>query len=431
MAESDGGGHKTARPRRLLRDALGEHVPQLLHIQQLKQRITQQHRALLDAAIADKMRRNEALLQEQQVELAARRQRKQQRAIAQTASSDSMTDVHPSSAAATTDSAPIQPAAAATPAVATASPPAPLASNIPLPSSSELAALTFSRPSGEWCSESQLLALLPPVVAVSLLHCGFSSAPRSTLAVLSEATMDFIRHAGVALRDAQDETAGKRKARHKAKVGVKAETGVESRSWLTPRLLRALGLRDVRPLQRFYERSVVRAGQRVRQTEQRLTRIEAQLQQQQPDTVLQMNGGDIDGDASGGGSSWLCEPFSPLRTFVHPPIMPATPPPLEEEKVEEPPAPPSTDASSGGSGGGAAMAVEAQPSEVQGGAQRGQGASGANEQSTTANVGAQASDAVPSTASAAGDEQATALPPLEHVDGLPTTQPTQPVAMVE
>ena len=419
------GAHTASRSRHLVHDTLGCHVPQLLHILQLKDSITQQHRTLLHAAIASKRRRNDAILEQQRIEVAARQQRKQLATTnAQTSASDSMTDVQPT-AAATTDTAAAQPI----PTSSSATDPPPPAHPLLLPSPADFAALTFPNPPSSYYNESQMLTLLPSVVAVHLLHCGFSSFPRSALSVLSEATIDFIRRAGVALREAQDDTKAKRRSRHRVKATSKGGSGVEGRRWLTQRLLRSLGLSDVRPLQRFFERALVKAGERIRQTEERLIRTETVLRRQQPDTVLQMGSDEVVHNSSNGGrvsSSWLCEPFSPLRSFVQPPAMPKTPPPLEEEEVEEQPPPAVSTTTSNTSSSTGEMAVEPVQSGVHSSAQTNESsASGASEQLLGTGHDEQPRESTSTTTTS--DEQAAALPPLESVDGLLTSQSAPPM----
>ena len=425
MGEADAAIHTQVRSRHLLRDTLGCHVPQLLHILQLKNAITQQHRTLLETAIAGKRRRNEAILQQQRIELAARQRRKQLAATTErVGTSDHSTDSQPT-AAATTETA-TQPAVA--PLLSSSLPVA----AAPLPSPDDFAAVIFPCPPAPQYSESQLLSLLPPVVAVHLLHCGFSSFSRSALAVLSEAAMDFIRRAGVALRESQDGSRARqrRRRRQSSKTNESGASGPEVGDWLAPRLLRSLGVSEARTLQRFYERAIVRAGERIRRTEERLTSIDAELRSQQPDTLPRLSGGKTGKGSvsSGNGGRWLCEPFSPLRTFVRPPDMPVTPPPLEEEKVEPEQTLAVADTASSGSSGNELPAVEAATGDV--------AANVPVNDSSTTGLNAQSAVGLSSSVAASesahisfnSDEQAAAaLPPLESVDGLYNSQPAQPM----
>lgn len=395
-------------------------MPQLLHILQLKGAITQQHRTLLHAAIANKRRRNEQVIEQQRLELAARQQRKQfAMNSAHTAASDNMTDVQPS-AAASAETAAAHPAN--TTSTSAINPPL-LASSLPLPSLADLATLTFPTPPTAFCSESQLLTLLPSIVAVHLLHCGFSSFPRSALSVLSEATADFIRRAGVALRVSEDNSSAARRRKRSVSGGEKADRGVAGTNWLTSRLLRSLGVSDVRSVQRFYQRAIVRAGERIRATEERLLTVDSELRRQQPDTVLKLNH-----TSSVSGRRWLCEPFSPLRSFVQSPAIPNTPPPLEDETVEEQPPQSATHTADTSSSSGA-MAVDGTASEVDLSGQSSEiGAIGAAEQSTSAerSLDVQTTRELASATSSAVEEQAAAaLPPLENVDGLLNSEPAQ------
>ena len=384
MGDVDIGSHTASRSRHLLSDTLGRHVPQLLRILQLKDAITQQHRSLLQAAIGDKRQRNQQIVEQQRLELAARQQRRQLAGFnTQAATSDSMTDVQPTTAA-SNDGAPAHPVPSAT----SASNPAQKSSPpLSLPSPAVMATLTFHTPPAPYPSESQLLAVLPPVVAVHLLHCGFSSFPKSALSVLTEATIDFMRRAGVALRETQDNTMAKRRMKYGVKGSEQMESGMRVTGWLTTRLLRSLGLSDVRGLQRFYERAIVRAGERIRQTEERLTRIDSEVRRQRPDTVRQMSSAERESgrvnDGSNVGSDWLCEPFSPLRTFVRPPAMPETPQPLAEEKEDEQPGHAATHATTSSE----VMAVDASSSDVAPASHTGEsGTVGVNEQSNEAGM---------------------------------------------
>ena len=424
----------TQPPRHPLHGVLGRHVPRLLHIQQLKDSITQQHRALLNAAIADKQRRNEETIRQQQLELAARRHRKQLAAhSAQTAATDAATDVQPPAAATAAESAPSHPASTSTsttaPSPPTKSPFLPLP---PLPNPADMAVLTSTSPASY--TDAQMLALLPSVLAVHLLHCGFSSYPRSALSVLSEATIDFIRRAGVALRATHDETSkAKRKVQKKKKNGMRnGRAEASSSSWLTPRLLRSLAVSDVRTLQRFHDRTIGRAEERIRQTEERLANLDTQLRSERADTVLRLTsaeGGSNINSSSVQSARWLCEPFSPLRTFVQPPAMPASPPPLEEEKVDEQPTQPATNAAGSSGNGSGPMAVDAASSAAPAAVTAQSNESGVVSASDpsiseTTMGDVQARDIAPNTASS--EEQGAALlPPLESVDGLHASQPTQ------
>ena len=437
--------HNASASRHPFRGSLGRQVPQLLHILQLKASITRQHRTLLEAAIVDKRRRNEEIIEQQRRQLVARQQNNQLAAVnTQTLAVDAMTDVSPAVATVSEPSPP----QSTTASTSTTSSPLP-AHSLPLLSPADMAAFTFPPPASSspaslvsgplsYYSESQMLSLLPSVLAVHLLHCGFSSFPRSAVAVLSEATIDFVRRAGLALRQSQDDSKARRKTRHRggkrAEKGDKGDSTMLGRSWLTPRLLRSMGMSDVRVLQRFYERAIGRAGERIRQTEERLQQINIQLTREQSDTVLRMTVQGDSTDSSGGSgtvSNWLCEPFSPLRSFVQPPVMPSTPPPLEEEKVEEQPVPPaittvptisSSSSSSADSSSSAAMIVDAAPSES--------GESGSvlvSEQPTATSTSRAAPAQEIASITPNHDEQAATLPPLEKVDGSLVSQTTQPM----
>ena len=331
--------------QRLVTGALGSHVLRLLHIAQLKDGITREHSALLQGAIDRKQRSNALILQRQQQQLLERQQ--------QPSTSSSLPP--PTSSAADPHVAPPSAAVNGAPVVASR-PPSPSTERPMLRSAAatgRLKAFIAGLPSDAAAgppkaspnSHAQLLALLPPILAVHFLHCGFSTFSQCALQVMAEAAIDFIRTAGKALRHCKDD----RRRPTKPRIdGVKpepingktekdaehghADTAEES---MGRRVLHQLRVGSEVELRRWYADRVLGAGARLKATEARLMELQRWVTSPDADPFHVPN--DQPDSSEARAAMFSCEPFSPLRTLLSPPTLPATPPPLEDDREEPPP----------------------------------------------------------------------------------------------
>ena len=320
----------------LVSGPLGSHVLQLLHIAQLKDSISLKHSTQLHAAIAEKERKNALILSQQQQQL---------------------TDRPPPPP---DQPQPIPPIPAAMP------PPTPLP--LPSPHAPELretalrsaaatgrlrdflaglpaevtapsSASTTSTPSAPLSlySDVQLLNLLPPLLAVHFLHCGFTSFSQSALQVMAEATIDRIRRGGTAVRLFTD-----RPPRPPLPPPVKAENGPTRNGGgkggegeaLRRRVCHQMGMGTEKDLRRWYDERIRGVGERLKRTEARLTGLQQRIAEGGDPFHIPQLLGVVEGTAAAA-AMFSCEPFSPLQSLLHPPTLPATPKPLIEEK--EPP----------------------------------------------------------------------------------------------
>ena len=356
--------------QRLVSGPLGGHVLQLLHIAQLKAAITREHRAQLRDAITDKVSRN--------AERSAATQRQPPPAPS----------AQPTALSLTPASTPLPPPHASPPAASVASsadaqlPPAGVSESSERRSAAaasrlkafmaalpaETAAVPASLPV---YSQEQLLSLLPPLVAVHFLHCGFTAFSHSALEVMAETAIDFIRTAGKAARLFRD-----RPSRTSARLGVKAQNGAtdnglrngqldegkeaaraevgEKEEAVRRRVLHQLMMGSEAELRRWYEERVAGAGARLKATETRLVALHHRLSAEPSDPFLLPNSI----DATERVAQFSCEPFSPLQSLLHPPALPASPRPPEEDGEPPPLDQAKTEASNTSADDATAVAVK-------------------------------------------------------------------------